>query len=711
MRSVWIFVVVAGIVSVAFADDAAEMKSAGLPVDAKELMRHFQKRTTEKGGKVLSPAAIAAAGRILARHDDPDRFTSFWANAVVSKDVAEKEEIVAVIAEHDRRATGRRFLPAMMSSSDAAHASLATYAVARYFEPSYRADAIAANAEAAVRGLLGPDFVDGLRESQAASRETLIQNGVAEADEFKPARLAKAPLLPGMEYLKNRTPTVLQANAMRQAVAELGDADFRVREKAVAQLCSAGEPAIPFLRAVENSDDAEVRLRARLCLKEIDRRQIPDGTLAAIRVIAWNASEANIEPAMRQLIDYAPVVESQEVEDLLLKAIAFLTVRAGGIDALMEAADGADAPASRGSIHWVRGKIGELPVGECLGCDDPSPLVRLRGAQGMVAAEVRDGVDRLIRLIPNVEPNYLREIEDSLLAIGGESAPTVSLTTANRAKARDAWSKWFAKNGGRIDLASLRREQPYQGIVTIGENGLFVNKKLQSSKVWQRGRDGSVRWTIDNFQGVSACDLLRNGNVVVGEQRVRRVVERDPGGADRWQHPVVGNVTKIKRLANGNTFIATTNQFLEVASDQRVVASHSLQGTYVYAADLTDDGKIAAITSHGQLVEFDAATGAASRTIPVKFQLSGLIGLHAYAKNRYLVALPYINQGQVVEYDDKGNVLWKKDFKGVHRVLKLPTGNVLVASSQDRRVAELDREGRIVWEHKCDGVPMSLHAH
>jgi len=697
-----------------FADDAAELKKADLPVDPKDLTAFFQKRLSEKGRKPMSPQVVSAAVRSLAVSKDPDRFKALWNYAVTGADVVEQEEICATLSLLDRRQTEPRFLLAQLSSADPASVELAAYAVARYFEPRYRSDALRVSRSGAATGLMGPQFLKEIREAQAPAKDILIKAGVAQADDFQPERLEKAPTLPGMEYLKRRTPSPLETTAIKAAIGKLGDADFREREKATTQLCMAGEPAIPFLRSFENADDAEVRLRARRCLNEIDRRQIPDGTLAALRVIAWNASPVNSDAALRQLLDYAPFVESKDVEDVLLSAVAYLCIRTGGVPALVDEAQNSELPSRRALAVWVRGKIDEYAAKTCPGCDDAHPSVRLRAAQGLVLNESRDGVDRLIRLIPTIEPRYHADIENVLIPLAGDGAPNLRLANASAAqlvKARDAWLTWYAKHGATTDISSLRRDQPFEGLITICENEVGVPKAGGGSRVWQRGRDGKERWSIGNFQGATCCDVLRNGNVLVGEPRTRRIVERDPKGTDVWQFPINGQPIKVQRLASGNTFVATNNQFFEITPDKNTVNSHTLPpGTFMYSVDRTSDGRIVCMTSRGSIVEYDVKTGAEIRSIPFQAATTGMTAVHAYAKDRYLVAIPNQNNGLVMEIDGLGKTLWQANFKGAFRAIKLPSGNVVVASYSDRKFAEIDRDGRIVWESACAGQPTGLAA-
>jgi hypothetical protein len=55
---------------------------------------------------------------------------------------------------------------------------------------------------------------------------------------------------------------------------------------------------------------------------------------------------------------------------------------------------------------------------------------------------------------------------------------------------------------------------------------------------------------------------------------------------------------------------------------------------------------------------------------------------------------------RVVEYDGEGRVAREARVPGASSATRLPHGHALVACPSDRRVVELDRAGRAVWEYK-----------
>jgi len=63
--------------------------------------------------------------------------------------------------------------------------------------------------------------------------------------------------------------------------------------------------------------------------------------------------------------------------------------------------------------------------------------------------------------------------------------------------------------------------------------------------------------------------------------------------------------------------------------------------------------------------------------------------------------------GQIVEVDATGKVLWEGKVAGACGIAKLPNGHVLVGTAC--LAVELDRAGNRVWELKCPGYVRRIH--
>lgn len=693
------------VVGLAHADDLDLLKQANIPTGDAELVRFFTTRAAEKDRKPIAPEALSAAVRRVMKSTQADRREAVWAYALAAPEESTREDILSALAAEDRATTNPRFLLAALGNPNGAE--LAAYGIARYYEPKFRAKALAAARNEAIRGLIGVQDLTELKDALKASQEILKKNGIATDDDFKP----ESKKTPGLEFLRKQILSDADVKTIEALIVELGDGDFRKRDKASTKLSTFSDSALPLLRRAEKSDDAEVRRRAQLCAEEIEARSHPDIVLAAIRVLASNATPAQGAEVLATFLDVAPFIDRRDIEDQLLVATALVSARS---DLALTKTLTESPPARRAVAAWAIGKVGADEDVSALKplLDDPSSLVRLRAAQGMVALEQPAGVAGLISSVPDANAYTLVEIEDVLQALAKDNAPKVSLLDpATRAKAKDAWQAWFQKSEKSLDLAVLRREAAYEGFLTICENAIGVN--AMKSKVWQRGRDGQVRWSIEGFTSPTAAHLLPNGRVLVAESGTRRVIERDAQGKDHWEFTVPNNTTPVavQRLPNGNTFVATYNGFMEIAPDKTVVHNHAKAiGMIFYSADRTKDGKVVCTTSRGTIVEYDATTGNEVRTINFPQAVGGQNGIVGLGQGKYLLATPYVNGGQVREIDADGKTLWEKPFQGAFRAIKLPTGNVVVGSLTTRKVAELDREGRVVWEVTCQGRPWALQA-
>jgi hypothetical protein len=80
----------------------------------------------------------------------------------------------------------------------------------------------------------------------------------------------------------------------------------------------------------------------------------------------------------------------------------------------------------------------------------------------------------------------------------------------------------------------------------------------------------------------------------------------------------------------------------------------------------------------------------------LKYQTNSLGCLDVMSDGRILIASN--NVGKVMEYDSKGKLLREWDVPAVTTVTGMPNGHIIASSQAPRRVVELDRAGKVVWE-------------
>ena len=606
--------------------------------------------------------------------------------------------------------------------------SMLIYGAARHLEPDERAwilpygkDHLAEQqgrleTASGHRGTFGPGRGPCTREEGALQGE---RSGSRGSKGFAPKQFppTTAALV---EFFKKRTKSPEELARIQSWLGELGNADYRIREEATRQLSQQGPLLLPFLRDFEMSPDPEALRRATLIRDHIRNGPGPEVTIAAIRQLV--ESEEPPAEAVAVLVAFSPFADNDMVADETYAALAVETVRLGGgqaaIDALQQASHDPQ-PGRRSAAAWVLGTVG---TGEQLASvrtlrDDADALVRLRAAQGLVAAgdrDARDGITALIEMLPTATGTLASSIEETLQTLAGENLPklpAIDESPTGRAKLRDVWKDWWTKNRESTDLAVLRRGTAYQGLITICEYDGGVPGRV-SGRVWQRGRDGRTRWSLDGFRGAMYAQALPGNRVLVAENMANYVLEKDLQNNTVWefQVPAGSNPITAQRLPNGNTFIATYNQVMEITADKKVLyQSNVAPGFHIFSAERTRDGKIVCMTAQGELIELDGSNGKEIRRFRA-VQAGGWCSAQALPNGRYLIATMVANGGHVCEIDDKGTKYWQANYPGVFRALRLPTGNTVVVSMTTRKVAELDREGHVRWEVTCQGRPWAVQA-
>ncbi|MCS7045073.1 MAG: HEAT repeat domain-containing protein [Gemmataceae bacterium] len=521
--------------------------------------------------------------------------------------------------------------------------------------------------------------------------------------------LVDAPTL--LAFLRRRTLSTADQARLRRWVADLGHPKYGVRQEASRRLIEEGAPALPYLAPATMASDTEVARRARLC--ELEIRKGP-GPALPTAVLHWlvrsRAKDHAPAEAARVVLDYLPFADDDAVAETAVNALLILAARDIGVEPHLAAALADPQPARRGAAALVLGRLGTktalAAVRKLL--DDPDPSVRFQAGLGLLAAHDATAIPTLIDLLAHVPFSSALVIEDALQRLAGEHAPNVpraGISPATRGQAAAAWQSWWKAHAPKVDWGRLCETHAYLGLITICEydNG----NGMPAGRVWETNRGSEPRWSLSGLFGAMDAHVLPNGNILVAENSANRVTERRKDGSIHWEIRVPGNPVACQRLPNGNTFIASYNNVMEVDPQGKTIYNHQRgPAFYIFSAQKTRSGKIVCMTAQGAVLEIDAATGKELRTINLGPN-GGWCSAEALPTGRYLVAT--MNNGLVREVDVHGKVHWQASFPGVFRATRLPNGHTLVASMTTKRVAELDRSGQVRWEKTCEGRPWGIH--
>jgi hypothetical protein len=527
---------------------------------------------------------------------------------------------------------------------------------------------------------------------QAADEKTLKEAGVAtDGDSL-------------LTFFVKRTLTDADHVRFQEAVRLLGDDDFNVREKATAELKAAGRAVLPFLRPAARDPDPEVAHRARRCIASLE--EAPEFSLlgAAARLLAVRRPPRTVEV----LLAYVPVVDDDYVGDAVLHTLASVGLRDGEVDAALVAAARSEQPARRAAAAHVLGRAGagyRETVARLLA--DPDARVRLRAATGLVRHRDKNGVPVLLALLTDGPRETAWQAEDLLCRMAAGQSPPVSLGSgdeADRKKCREAWEKWWNLHAGTVDLAQLEVEVTKLGLTVICD--CDVEGKYRVGSVWECAADGKPRWQVKDVKNPADIQLLPGSRMLVAECQGFAITERDRQGTVHWSQAVNSYPVSCQRLPNGNTFIATYTELLEVTREGKKVFSYPKPGS-IYCAVKLRNGNILYAHSSSGIVEL-GPDGKEIRHVPMS-GLSAWASVEPLPNGRYLVS-QYSNN-RIVEVDEAGHVHWECNVQTPAWATRLANGNTLVASTEGHYVVELDRAGREVWKKETTGRPFRVRRH
>jgi uncharacterized repeat protein (TIGR02543 family) len=193
-----------------------------------------------------------------------------------------------------------------------------------------------------------------------------------------------------------------------------------------------------------------------------------------------------------------------------------------------------------------------------------------------------------------------------------------------------------------------------------------------NKRIIEVNRSKEIVWEYSGFEGPTDTQRLPNGNTLIcgGPYNKKRVVEVDPGGSVVWEYELEGAYypLAVERLTNNNTMIChyagggckPPARVFEIDYDKNVIWE-----LYTIDARLSDAERL----SNGNTLIADWYGKPVSR---------------------------------VLEVDANHNLVWEYtgDEKGVYPagIRRLPTGNTLVADSNNARVIEVTPDKQIAWQ-------------
>lgn len=525
--------------------------------------------------------------------------------------------------------------------------------------------------------------------------------GADPADDEKLLREARVdPSGPGLlQFFRKRTLTVGERDRVHELVRKLGDDAFEVREQASAELLALGQTALPLLKKALHDSDPEIARRADECLQSIQEGRERTLLLAALRLLRLSQPAGSTAV----LLGYLPFAADEQVLLEATESLEQLGIRDGKVDPSLVSAL-ADPDATRRGVAGLllarqsseyRSHLGRLLT-------DPDAGVRFHVAFTLAQTGDPQAIDPLIRVFKDAPPELAWQVEDLLFRLAGDQAVAESLSggfaAENRQRCQDAWLQWWRTNRGTIDLGRLAQEEYEVGDRVVCE---LQGGAEGGGRVFAYGSDDRVRWQYDNVAGPIDVQLQPNGRMLVAEINANRVTERDKTGKIYFEKRLDSSPMNSQRLSNGNVFIATYTELLEVAPDGRTVFSYKKPHQRIYSAQKLRNGHILYVTASGQVIDLDPE-GKEVRAVPAG-DTSNWASVELLPNGHFLVCR--CGRHEVVEIDSAGKVFWTWRIEWPTWASQRRNGRVLVACAHTGQVVELDRDGKEHWKQKLSGRP------
>ena len=514
------------------------------------------------------------------------------------------------------------------------------------------------------------------------------------------------------EYLRGLCGDDADLGRIDQLIRQLGASGFDEREAAQKALTAAGPAALAKLRALRGAPDAEVARRAGECVTAIERKWDPEKALAAVRVLVRRGTDE----AVPALVRFLPYADSEELQDAVWFGLDALTVRQGKVDAALAAALRDAAPARRAVAACIVGRRGDAEQRAAVRklLTDTEPEVRLRAAQGLLAARDAAGLPTLTALLEGTPLETAWQAEELLRYVAGPESPTAILgagAAGDRRACREAWKAWWKERGPKLDFAKLDGTSRRPGLMLLCDGGL---PEEATGRVWLIGCDGVARWEMRNLSEPTDARLI-GGRVLIA-QRGKAPQSRKGGsitaygldGKAIWQYAGVDDPTMCRPLPDGHILITGRELCMaevDTAGHETTRSEFSVGKFPNMYHMLPPNTRMMArrlnTTSHTQeWAEVEPGSDYYCKTEVVPWFACYTLnaeGLTAVTDERLVVER---GTGRVERFGDEPRRVWnpwswKLRMPGAAEAVKLPTGLVLACGIG--RVVEIDSEGRAVW--------------
>jgi HEAT repeat protein len=386
-----------------------------------------------------------------------------------------------------------------------------------------------------------------------------------------------------IDYLQSVVAAEGSERTVGRLIVELGDGDFQHRERVAQRLVELGERARAALQKNRDHPDAEVARRVRECLSKIGQRPQMNVPLIAVRLLV----SRRVERAIPVFLDCLGQIADRDMEEEIYFGLDSLSQSMGKTHPALVAALHDKRAGPRAVAACLLGRVGDQTqkdsVRRLLG--DREPAVRLRAAQGLLAARDSAGVEALIGLLEARDIETAWQAEELLHWIAGDATPNAAVGSGcreERERCTELWKKWWRVRKGSVDWAEIGRDGRRPGLVFLRD---YVAERT-AERYTLCGCDGLPRYSFEArttfwAREGGAPGMWIGGGKLLGwrDRASRRLTERDLLGRAEWtSEPLEGlREAAWRRLGDGRTLLSDGKVIVELDPGGRMTKERPVE--------------------------------------------------------------------------------------------------------------------------------------
>jgi hypothetical protein len=520
-------------------------------------------------------------------------------------------------------------------------------------------------------------------------------------------------------FLRHRAGLDLTPNQITRLISRLGDEHANNREQAMQELVLLGTVVLPDLQKAVNSPDAEIGLRARNAIRQI---QLTWGLpQSAVRWLLRHPGGGTIE-ALLAFLPFATGNDELTID--IWHGLARLGLRDGRIHKALLTALQDNAAARRAAAGCLVGRWGDRHEKEQARrlLADPDPNTRLRTAQGLLAAHDNAAVPALISLLKDGPLPIAWQAQELLHWAAGPESPGCLIQDGKsdqRLACTSKWLEWWKHQNQVLQSEPTKVNRMRPRLLFVREVG-WPNPAA-ADFVSLIGGAGKVLWQTTIPLHTVDIQMLPNSDLIFSKEVNNHLVLTEcdvvPRCISTMKVPFNRRLISWQRLPNGATFIATQFDAVEITStgdelyhiefEKRLWSLRSALRLYLnHLLCIWEDTR-----QNVWIQEIDIETRLEIKRFKlIKNNIWLAFKVNPSSSTQYIVAMrreqapppddSVIADGKLYEYNGTGRQIWERQVSQPREARLLPNGNILVFMGKPPGflVKEIDRGGKTIWE-------------